>query len=95
MGNCSISEILYNVIFWDGIKVGNFSFVGRGLFKVECVICCCLIWGCDVIFMILDRCFLVYCDDDKLCDVVEVSNVYKFKFVIMYVNLIVLKIFGV
>ena len=93
-GNCSTSETLYNVTFRDGIKAGNFSFAGRGLSKVECVTRCCLTRGCDVTFMILDRCFLVHCDDDKLCDVVEARNAYKFKPVITYVNLTVPKTLG-
>lgn len=70
-------------------------FVGWVLLKEDCVICCCLSVGCDLIFMVLDRCFFVDCYGEDLCDVMEVRNVDKFELVIFYVNLIIIDMFVV
>ena len=85
--NCSTVTSFYNVTFLGGSKAGNFTFFGEGLSKAECVTHCCVTLGCDATLMVLDRCFLVHCDGDNLCDVVAARNADKYKPVITFVNL--------
>ena len=77
----------YNVTLQGGAQAGNFTFAGRVSSKDNCVTRCCLTAGCDLTFMVLDRCFLVDCYSDDLCDVTEARNADKFVPVISYVNL--------
>ena len=85
--NCSTVTSFYNVTFLGGSKAGNFTFGGKGLSKGECVTRCCVTLGCDAALMVLDRCFLVHCYGDNLCDVVAARNADKYKPVITFVNL--------
>ena len=83
--NC-FSYSYYNVTLRGGLQAGKFTFVGRFTSKKDCVSRCCVTAGCDVTFVVLDRCFLVDCYRDDLCDITEAKNVDKFKPVISYVN---------
>lgn len=73
--------------------MGNFIFFGKVILMKDCVVCCCLIKGCDVIFVVLNRCFLVDCFSDDLCDIINVRNINRFKFVVIFVNLMFISIF--
>ena len=84
--NCTTSDTYYNVTLRGGLKAGNFTFFGIALSKEDCVSRCCITKGCDVTFMVLDRCFLVDCYEDNLCDVIAAKNADKFRPVITYVN---------
>lgn len=87
--NCS-SYSYYNVTLQGGVQAGNFTFAGRVSSKEDCVTRCCSTVGCDLTFMVLDRCFLVDCYGDDLCDVTEARNADKFEPVISYVNLTII-----
>lgn len=87
--NCSSSSY-YNVTLKGGLQAGNFTFAGRVSSKEDCVTRCCSTTGCDLTFMVLDRCFLVDCYGDDLCDVTEARNADKFEPVISYVNLTII-----
>ena len=87
--NCT-SYSYYNVTLHGGVQAGNFSFAGRVSSKEDCVARCCSSVGCDLTFMVLDRCFLVDCFGEDLCDVTEARNADKFEPVISYVNLTII-----
>ena len=87
--NCS-SYSYYNVTLQGGVQAGNFTFAGRVSSKDDCVARCCSTKGCDLTFMVLDRCFLVDCYGEDLCDVTEARNADKFEPVISYVNLTII-----
>ena len=89
--NCTSIDTYYNVTLRGGLKAGNFTFVGIASSKEDCVTYCCTTNGCDVAFIVLKRCFLVDCHDDKLCDIVAARNADKFRPVITYVNLTIIK----
>lgn len=87
--NCT-SYSYYNVTLHGGVQAGNFTFAGRVSSKEDCVTRCCSSVGCDLTFMVLDRCFLVDCYGEDLCDVTEARNADKFEPVISYVNLTII-----
>lgn len=87
--NCSTYSY-YNVTLRGGLGAGNFSFAGKVASKEDCVAHCCSTKGCDVTFVVLNRCFLVDCYSEDLCDVSEARNTNKFKPVITYVNLTII-----
>ena len=87
--NCT-SYSYYNVTLHGGFQAGNFTLAGRVSSKEDCVTRCCSSVGCDLTFMVLDRCFLVDCYGEDLCDVKEARNVDKFEPVISYVNLTII-----
>ena len=87
--NCS-SYSYYNVTLQGGAQAGNFTFAGRVSSNEDCVTRCCSTLGCDLTFMVLDRCFLVDCYGDDLCDVTEARNADQFEPVISYVNLTII-----
>ncbi|KAJ7382508.1 hypothetical protein OS493_034671 [Desmophyllum pertusum] len=88
--NCS-SYTYHDVTLRGGLRAGNFTFIGRVSSKEDCVTRCCLTEGCDVTFMVLDRCFLVDCYVEDLCDVTAARNADKYKPVITYVNQTIIK----
>ena len=88
--NCTTSDTYYNVTLRGGFKAGNFTFVGIVSSEEDCVTRCCASKGCDVTFMVLDRCFLVDCSSDDLCDAVPARNVDTFMPIITYVNLTII-----
>lgn len=88
--NCTPSDTYYNVTLRGGFKAGNFTFAGIVSSEEDCVTRCCVSKGCDVTFMVLDRCFLVDCSSDDLCDAVTARNVDTFKPTITYVNLTII-----
>ncbi|KAJ7382471.1 hypothetical protein OS493_034632 [Desmophyllum pertusum] len=88
--NCS-SYTYYDVTLRGGLRAGNFTFVGRVSSQEDCVTRCCLTEGCDVTFMVFDRCFLVDCYVEDLCDVTAARNADKYKPVITYVNQTIIK----
>ena len=87
--NCS-SYTYHNVTLQGGVQAGNFTFAGRVSSNEDCVTRCCSTVGCDLTFMVLDRCFLVDCYGEDLCDVTEARNADKFEPVVSYVNLTVI-----
>ena len=87
--NCT-SYSYYNVTLHGGVQAGNFTFAGRVSSKEDCVTRCCSSVGCDLTFMVLNRCFLVDCYGEDLCDVTEARNADKFEPVISYVNLTII-----
>ena len=88
--SCATSDAYYNVTLRGGLKAGNFSFVGIVSSNEDCVSRCCLTKGCDVTFVVLERCFLVHCYDTDLCDITAARNTDKFRPVITYVNLTII-----
>ena len=88
--NCTTSDTYYNVTLRGGFKAGNFTFAGIVSSSKDCVTRCCVTKGCDVTFVVFDRCFLVDCSSDYLCDAVTARNVDTFKPIITYVNLTII-----
>lgn len=85
--NCSTTHTYYNATLRGGLKAGNFTFFGIVTSKDVCVTRCCVTQGCDLTFIVLNRCFLVDCNDDDLCDSITARNAAKFQPMITYVNL--------
>lgn len=65
--NCYYGNIEKSVIFWGGLSVGFFLDIGVVSDIEECVNNCCYVIKCDVVFMIMKRCFLVMCYSVCLC----------------------------
>ena len=84
--NCS-SYSYYNMTLRAGLKAGNFTFFGKVTSTKDCVARCCLTKGCDVTFVVLNRCFLVDCFSDDSCDIINARNTNRFKPVVTFVNL--------
>ncbi|RMX40405.1 hypothetical protein pdam_00022242, partial [Pocillopora damicornis] len=84
--NCSTYSY-YNMTLRAGLKAGNFTFFGKVTSTKDCVARCCLTKGCDVTFVVLNRCFLVDCFSDDSCDIINARNTNRFKPVVTFVNL--------
>ncbi|PFX18862.1 hypothetical protein AWC38_SpisGene16742 [Stylophora pistillata] len=83
--NCSTYSY-HNVTLRGGLNAGNFTFVGKVASTQDCATRCCSVKGCDVTLVVLNRCFLVDCFSDDLCDIINARNTNKFKPVVTYVN---------
>ena len=72
---CQISPVSYNVSLYHG--KGSGYFFDQGIVKnaIHCGEKCCHFTGCDIAFMLKNRCFAVKCKSSDVCKLVPAEGV--------------------
>ena len=72
---CQISPVSYNVSLYHG--KGSGYFFDQGIVKnaIHCGEKCCHFTGCDIAFMLKNRCFAVKCKSTDVCKLVPAEGV--------------------
>ena len=85
---CLVEEVLHNVTLMGGFRSGTFTAVDYAKSMDECSSACCQSESCDMIFMVLGRCFMVRCHNIELCQPVKAKHAAQFRPQIAYVGLV-------
>lgn len=71
---CFRSKVFYNVTLRGGYDSGKFKDRGKMKDVIECATLCCHLSKCDLVMMLLNRCFSVDCKSSKLCEAVPAKS---------------------
>lgn len=71
---CFRSKIFYNVTLRGGYDSGKFRDRGKMKDVIECATLCCHLNKCDLVMMLLNRCFSVDCKNSNLCESVPAKS---------------------
>ena len=73
--SCTFSEVLHNATLRGNLQSGKFSDRGEMDDIRQCVRLCCMLKGCDLAFMLKQKCFTVQCRSKYLCEPVQAKSV--------------------
>ena len=67
---CSADKIVQNVTILDGIKSGNFTYLGKVDKMQECIGSACELGKGDLAFMLGNYCYSVSCVNARVCETI-------------------------
>ena len=83
---CSESVVYEGFTLKGGYDAGHFSYKGEVGTLTDCVELCCNANFCDLVFMVTDQCYLVYCYGKDACQHVKAYHGVLYRTRIVYLH---------